>query len=103
MEQGGWVSIMANRYGGGLHVGVTADALASVYQHREGVGSCHVLDFDKLRLVYVERHHTMEGAIAREKLVRKWRREWQFAMIEAANPDWDDLWEQWFAPEAARK
>jgi len=38
-------------------------------------------------LVYVERHDTMEGAIAREKLVKKWRREWKFALIQADNPD----------------
>jgi hypothetical protein len=58
-----------------------------------------VADFAKTRLVYVERHDTIEGAIAREKLVKKWRREWKFALIEAYNPGWEDLWEQWFAPE----
>jgi putative endonuclease len=103
MEKGGWVYIMANRYRGGMYVGVTADALARVCQHREGTGSRHVADFAKTRLVYVERHDTIEGAIAREKLVKKWRREWKFALIEAENSQWDDLWEQWFAPETAQK
>jgi len=103
MEQGGWVYIMANRYRGGTYVGVTADPLARVYQHREGTGSRHVADFAKTRLVYVERHDTIEGAIAREKLVKKWRREWKFALIEAENPEWDDLWQQWFAPEREQK
>ena len=45
MAKGGWVYIMANRYRGGMYVGVTADALARVYQHREGTGSRHVADF----------------------------------------------------------
>lgn len=96
MEKGGWVYIMANRYRGGMYVGVTADALARLYKHREGTGSRHVADFAKTRLVYVERHDTIEAAIAREKLVKKWRREWKFALIETDNPDWDDLWEQGF-------
>ena len=87
---------MANRYRGGMYVGVTADALARVYRHREGTGSRHVADFGKTRLVYVERHDTIEGAIAREKLVKKWRREWKFVLVEKDNPDWDDLWDQWF-------
>ena len=39
MTKGGWVYIMANRYRGGMYVGVTADALARAYQHREGAGS----------------------------------------------------------------
>ena len=103
MERGGWVYIMANRYRGGMYVGVTADALARVYQHSKGMGSRHVKDFGKTRLVYVEHHETIGGAIAREKLVKKWRREWKFALIEAENPNWDDLWDQWFTQGAEPK
>ena len=101
MAKGGWLYIMANRYRGGMYVGVTADALRRVQQHRAGTGSKHVADFDKTRLVYVERHDTIEAAIAREKLVKRWRREWKFALIEADNPEWRDLWGLWFpdAPE----
>ena len=102
MARGGWVYIMANRYRGGMYVGVTADALARVFRHREGEGSQHVRDFGKRHLVYIERHEAIEQAIAREKLVKKWRREWKFALIEAANPEWDDLWQKWFAADAAK-
>jgi putative endonuclease len=103
MEKGGWVYIMANRYRGGMYVGVTADALARVSRHREGTGSRHVADFGKTRLVYVEHHDDIRQAIAREKLVKKWRREWKFALIEAENPEWDDLWDQWFGSGAAEE
>ncbi len=101
MEKGGWVYIMANRYRGGTYVGVTSDLIRRVWQHREGKGSMHVRDFDKARLVYAERHEEIEPAIAREKLVKKWRREWKFALIEANNPDWLDLWDQWYPAEEA--
>jgi putative endonuclease len=100
MEKGGWVYIMANRYRGGMYVGVTADVLRRVQQHREGQDSTHVLDFNKTRLVYVERHDEIVSAIAREKRVKKWRRAWKFALIEENNPDWRDLWDEWF-PETA--
>ncbi|MDP2130945.1 MAG: GIY-YIG nuclease family protein [Erythrobacter sp.] len=103
MEKGGWVYIMANRYRGGMYVGVTSNVLQRVYQHCEGTGSTHVADFDKTRLVYAERHEEIERAIAREKLVKKWKREWKFALIEADNPDWDDLWEKWFTLSAAQE
>ena len=96
MAKGGWVYIMANRYRGGMYVGVTADLTQRVWQHREGTGSIHVAEFDKRRLVYAERHEDIEAGIAREKLVKKWRREWKFALIEADNPEWLDLWEQWY-------
>ena len=100
MEKGGWVYILATRYRGGMHVGVTSDLIRRVWQHREGEGSIHVTDFAKTRLVYAERHEEIEPAIAREKLVKKWRREWKFALIETENPDWLDLWVQWY-PEGA--
>lgn len=103
MAKGGWVYIMANPYRGGMYVGVTSDALARVYQHREGMGSRHVADFGKTRLVYAERHEEIEQAIAREKLAKRWRRESKFALIEADNPEWYDLWEQWFASKATQK
>ncbi|MBC7491304.1 MAG: hypothetical protein H7241_02510, partial [Novosphingobium sp.] len=54
-------------------------------------------DFDKTRLVHNERHDEIASAIAREKLVKKWKREWKFALVEAGNPEWRDLWEDWFS------
>ena len=99
MKSGGWVYIMANRYRGGMYVGVSADVIRRVDQHRQGEGSMHVRDFGKTRRVYVEHHAEIGAAIAREKLLKKWRREWKFALIEADNPDWLDLWDQWFASD----
>ena len=96
MDKGGWVYIMANRYRGGMYVGVTADLTARVYQHRIGEGSDHVAQTGKTLLVYAERHEVIEVAIAREKLIKKWRREWKLALIEAENPEWKDLWNVWF-------
>ena len=97
MKKGGWVYIMANRYRGGMYVGVTADLIRRVHQHRAGTGSSHVADFDKTRLVHVERHDEIASAIAREKLVKKWKREWKFVAVEARNPQWRDLWDEWFS------
>ena len=99
MEKGGWLYIIAYRYHGGMYVGVTSNLAARVHSRREGRGSRHVADYNKTRLVYAERHEQIEPVIAREKLVKKWRREWKFALIEAQNPNGRDLWEEWFATE----
>ena len=103
MEKGGWVYIMANRYRAGMYVGVTADLIRRVHQHREGAGSSHVSDFGKTRLVYAERHDEIMSAIAREKLVKKWKRDWKFALVEVDNPDWRDLWDEWFASDGSEE
>jgi len=92
-RQGGWVYIMADRYRGAMYVGVTAHLARRIFEHREGTGSgfCqrHGLD----RLVWAERGETIEDCIAHEKRVKRWRREWKFALIEQANLEWQDLFE----------
>ena len=102
MAKGGWVYIMANRYRGGIYVGVTADLIRRVHQHREGTGSSHVADFNKTHLVHAEHHDEITSAIAREILVKKWKRDWKFALIEVANPQWRDLWDEWFSSDLAK-
>lgn len=94
MEQGGWVYIMANRYRGTLYIGVTADLAVRVGQHRDGTGSKFCARYGLKRLVWVERFASIEEAITFEKRLKRWRREWKFELIENANPEWDDLFDQ---------
>jgi len=44
-----------------------------------------------VRLVHYEMADTMDAAIAREKQLKKWNRDWKVTLIERDNPDWDDL------------
>jgi putative endonuclease len=96
MQKGGWVYIMADRYRGGMYTGVTANLPRRVYEHKSGIGSDHVRESGKTMLVYAERHEDIADAIAREKLIKKWRRAWKFDLIEKDNPDWKDLWLEWY-------
>ena len=48
--------------------------------------------YDLKRLVFVERHEEILAAIQREKTMKHWARAWKIALIEAANPGWDDLY-----------
>jgi putative endonuclease len=91
--KGGWVYIMADRYRGATYVGVTSNIARRGWQHREGEGSSHTAKYAIKRLVYVERHETIEAAIKREKAIKKWRRTWKIDLIEQGNRDWNDLYE----------
>ena len=44
------------------------------------------------KLVYYEVHDNPEGAITREKQIKKWRRAWKLDLIESRNPGWKDLY-----------
>ena len=43
-------------------------------------------------LVWYEQHATMVDAITREKQIKAGNRKKKLALIEALNPDWDDLY-----------
>lgn len=45
-------------------------------------------------LVYYETHPDVRDAIAREKMLKKWRRAWKLQLIESLNPQWRDLYEE---------
>ncbi|MEA3038845.1 MAG: putative endonuclease [Sphingomonadales bacterium] len=90
--RGGWVYIMTNRPGGVIYIGVTADLAQRVAQHRAKKGSRFCRRYNLTRLVYAESHSTIDDAIAREKAMKEWRRDWKVELIAKENPGWADLW-----------
>jgi putative endonuclease len=46
-----------------------------------------------MRLVWFEIYEDAYTAISREKVLKKWKRTWKVQLIEAQNPDWNDLYE----------
>jgi len=86
-----WVYIMSNRENGVLYIGLTADLSRRIVQHREGKGSAFCRRYGLTRLVYAEKHDSIEDAIAREKTMKAWKRAWKIELIEGVNPAWDDL------------
>jgi putative endonuclease len=84
------VYILASPNGRALYIGVTADLGRRLEEHRQGLSE-HTSHYNITKLVYAEEHETMPDAIAREKQLKKWRREKKVALIERANPEWQDI------------
>jgi putative endonuclease len=72
---------------------VTTDLARRVWEHREGLLPGFTRDYGVKRLVWCETHDDVLGAIDREKIIKRWRRAWKLALIEADNPQWLDLYE----------
>ena len=85
------VYILASSRNGTLYTGVTSNLLARIHQHRESLGSGFTRKYGVKLLVWFEQHATMESAILREKRIKNWNRAWKLELIEATNPDWRDL------------
>ncbi len=92
------VYIMASQRNGTLYLGVTGNLLQRGQQHREGLIDGFSKRYGCTLLVWFEHHSEMGAAIAREKEIKKWRRAWKFALIEKHNPQWRDLYEDFFNP-----
>lgn len=91
------VYIMASRKHGTLYVGVTSNLTQRVSQHREGLRPGFTRTYGVKRLVWFERYDGIVEAIAREKSLKKYRRDWKINLIERDNPHWEDLYDSLFA------
>ncbi len=90
---GGWVYMMTNKPNGVLYVGVTAELVRRVHEHREGLVDGFTKRYGLKRLVWFERHEEIAVAIAREKQLKNWPRAWKVRLIVQMNRDWDDLYD----------
>lgn len=86
------IYILTNRPRGVLYTGMSSSLAERVRQHKEGLIPGFTKQYHLKRLVYFEYLDSAEQAIAREKRLKRWRREWKIALIEQANPTWRDLW-----------
>jgi putative endonuclease len=88
-----YVYLLASRKHGTLYLGVTNDLVRRVYEHKSKVTVGFTSRYDVDRLVWFECHDEVISAIAREKEIKKWRRDWKIHLIEKDNPDWLDRWD----------
>ncbi|WP_293299187.1 GIY-YIG nuclease family protein [Allomuricauda sp.] len=55
-------------------------------QHSNGIGSSFTKKYNLLDLVYFETFTDIQEAIAREKQIKNWHREWKMNLIKEQNP-----------------
>ena len=86
-----YVYILASKKDGVLYIGVTNDLELRISQHKSGEIDGFTKKYFTHRLVYYETTGDINSAIAREKALKKWKREWKIKLIEKENPEWEDL------------
>lgn len=91
--------MMASGQHGTIYIGVTSELIRRVSQHRESVMEGFTKRYGVKRLVWFELHENIVDAIQREKSLKKYKREWKVNLIEAANPQWEDLFPRFFVEE----
>lgn len=88
------VYILASGRNGTLYIGVTSDLVKRVYEHRTDMVEGFTSKYKVHSLVWFEGTDNIESAIKREKQMKSWKRQWKLELIEKANPDWRDLYDE---------
>jgi putative endonuclease len=87
-----YVYLLASRKHATLYLGVTKDIVRRGYEHRtraiDGFTTRCAVD----KLVWLEIHDDVATAVAREKELKKWQRDWKIRLIEEQSPGWVDLY-----------
>jgi putative endonuclease len=103
MEREPCVYILARASHGTFYTGATSNLIQRIYQHRTEYFRGFTAGYGIKRLVWFERHETMDAAILREKQIKRWKRPWKYDLINAMNPTWRDLAEDFGFPPLPRR
>jgi len=86
-----YVYIVSNKNRTTLYIGVTSNLTNRINSHSEGEGSDFTKRYNLTDLIYYEEFDDIREAIAREKQLKNWRREWKFNLVRKMNPDLKNL------------
>ena len=78
-----YVYLLASKKHGTLYLGITNDIVRRGYEHRTKAAGGFTARYDVDKLVWFEIYDDVVSAIAREKELKKWRRDWKIRLIES--------------------
>jgi putative endonuclease len=84
----------SNKTDSTLYTGMTSDLVKRIYEHKNGYYEGFTDQYNVTKLVYYEVFNNPEDAIAREKQIKKKKRENKNIIIDKFNPKWEDLYEE---------
>ena len=96
LEHHYYVYLMTNWNNKVMYVGITNNLERRVYEHKQKLVKGFTEKYKVNKLVYFEETGDVWAALAREKEIKKWRREKKNNLVQSLNSRWIDLSEGWF-------
>jgi putative endonuclease len=87
---------MTNKNHTVLYTGVTNNLQRRVLEHQAGEGGAFTKKYNVHKLVYYESGDDVNTAIFREKQIKAGSRKKKLDLINSINPQWKDLFEEYF-------
>ncbi len=82
---------MTNKTNTSFYIGVTNNIVKRSFEHRTGLIDGFTKKYKLKKLVYIEEFNDIKEAIAREKQLKNWHRDWKVNLIKKVNSDFEDL------------
>ena len=89
-----YVYILNNFKDTTFYIGVTNNIQRRVEEHRSGIADGFTQKYNLKKLVYLEETKDIKEALAREKQLKNWHRDWKLNLIKEQNPTLRDLFEE---------
>ncbi len=86
-----YVYILTNKNNHVLYTGITSNLEKRIYEHKAKLIDGFTKKYNVDKLVYFDYTSDVKSAIVREKQIKGWLRAKKIALIEAVNPQWRDL------------
>jgi len=90
-----YVYLLTNWNNKVMYVGVSNNLERRLYEHKNKLVKGFTEKYNVNKLVYFEETQDVTAAIAREKEIKKWRREKKNQLVNRMNPNWEDLSSGW--------
>ena len=91
--QKSYIYILSNSTRTMTYIGVTSDLKKRITEHKSDMGSLFARKYHLKFLIYFEEFSEIHQAIAREKQLKNWHKEWKWNLVKSMNPDLKDLYE----------
>ena len=88
-----YVYIMSSKNNTTLYVGMTNSIERRSEEHKSGLIKGFTQRYNCDKLVYFEVYSDVNQAIEREKQIKSWNRKRKNQLIEAFNPTWQELYD----------
>lgn len=86
-----YVYILTNKTNTTFYIGVTNNIVKRLFEHRFGLMEGFTKKYKVKKLVYLEEYDDINQAIAREKQLKNWHRDWKINLIKKVNPKLKDM------------
>lgn len=91
MSKSYFIYILTNFNNTTFYIGVTNNLERRIFEHKNELVDGFTKKYKLKKLIYFEECGQVVDAIAREKQLKNWHRDWKINLVKSFNPDFKDL------------